>query len=84
MKKLYCVVKRGRSVGTILTPHLHKDNCFVVSLTRYEKDYMRVKQESDLHEWVAKGYSVRMSNSTAKSHRSPSLISPGSMETREV
>ena len=56
----------------------------MVSLTRFEKDYMRVKKESDLHEWVAKGYSVRMSNSTVKSHRSPSLISPGSMETREV
>jgi len=84
MKRLYCVVKRGRSAGTILTPHLHKDNCFVISLTRFGKDYMRVKQESDLHEWVDKGYSVRMSSPTVKSHRSPSLICPGSMETREV
>jgi curli biogenesis system outer membrane secretion channel CsgG len=81
MKKLYCVVKCGRSVGTILTPHLHNDNCFVVSLSRFEKDYVRIKEESDLPNWVAKGYRVWMSNPSVKSHRSPSLISPGSMET---
>jgi len=84
MKKLRYVVKRGRSVGTILTPHLHEDNHFVVSLTRYEKDYQRVKDEKDLPEWVRKGYSVRMSNPSVKSHRSPSLITPGSIETYEV
>lgn len=80
MNKLRYVVKRGRSVGTVLTPHLHEDRHYVVSLTRFEKDYKRVKDEQELVEWVKKGYSVRMSNSATESHRSPSLISPGSIE----
>lgn len=84
MRKLRYVVKRGRSVGTILTPHLHEDNHYVVSLTRYEKDYQRVKDEKTLLDWVSKGYSVRMSNTSVKSHRSPSLITPGSIEINEV
>lgn len=84
MRKLRYVVKRGRSVGTVLTPHLHEDNHYVVSLTRYEKDYQRVKDEKTLPEWVSKGYSVRMSNPSVKSHRSPSLITPGSIEIHEV
>lgn len=84
MQKLSYVVKRGRSVGTVLTPHLHVDNHFVVSLTRYERDYQRVKEEQDLVEWVRKGYSVRMSNQSVKSHRSPSLISPNSIDIRET
>lgn len=84
MKKLSYVVKRGGSVGTVLTPHLHEDNHFVVSLTRYEKDYQRVKREQDLVEWVRKGYNLRMSNQSVKSHRSPSLITPSSIEIREI
>ncbi len=84
MRKLRYVVKRGRSVGTILTPHLHEDNHYVVSLTRFEKDYQRVKDEKDLPEWVSKGYSVRMSNPSVKSHRSSSLIAPASIDIYEV
>ena len=84
MKKIRYVVKRGRSVGTVLTPHLHEDNHFVVSFTRYAKDYQRVKDEKDLPDWIAKGFSVRMSNPSVKSHRSPSLIAPASIETYEV
>ena len=84
MRKICYTVKRGRSVGTVLSPHLHADNHFVVSLSRFEKDYVRVKNEADLLDWVAKGYSVRMSNPDVKSHRSPSLISPGSIKSHEV
>jgi hypothetical protein len=84
IRKLRCIVKRGRSVGTILTPHLHEDNHYVVSFTRYEKDYQRLKDERDLPDWVAKGYSVRMSNPAVKTHRSSSLITPGSIEIYEV
>lgn len=80
MRKIRYTVTRGQSVGTILFPHLHEDNHYVVSLTRFEKDYIRVKDESALIEWMAKGYSIRMSNPEVKSHRSPSLISPGSIE----
>lgn len=84
MKTIRYTVKRGRSVGTVLSPHLHGDKHFVVSLSRFKKDYVRVNNEADLLDWVAKGYSVRMSNPDAKSHRSPSLISPGSIESCEV
>lgn len=84
MKKIRYTVKRGRSVGTVLSPHLHEDNHFVVSLSRFEKDYVRVKNEADILDWVAKGYSVRMSNPNVESHRSPSLISAGSIEYYDV
>ena len=40
--------------------------------------------ETLLEEWVRKGYSVRMSNQSVKSHRSPSLITPSSIEIREI
>lgn len=83
MKRLRYVVTRGRHVGAVLTPHLHEDNHYVVSLTRYEKDYERVRDEKALPEWVSKGYSVRMSNPSVNSHRSPSLISPSSIEIYE-
>lgn len=84
MKKLRFTVKRGRSAGTVLTPHLHDDKHFVVSLSRFKKDYIRVKEESQIATWVAKGYSVRMSNPNVASHRSPSLISPGTIEVLEA
>lgn len=84
MKKIRYTVKRGRSVGAILSPHLHEDKHFVVSPSRFEKDYVRVKSEAELLDWIAKGYGVRMSNPDIQSHRSPSLISPGSVEVYEV
>lgn len=83
MKKIRYVVKRGLFVGTVLTPHLHQDNHYVVSFTRFAKDYHRVKDERELPNWVAKGFSVRMSNPAVKLHRSPSLITPGSIEIYE-
>jgi hypothetical protein len=80
MKRLKAVVKRGEAKGTILTPHKHTDGTFVVSKTRFEKDYVRVTNEDDLPGWVAQGYGVRMSNLDVASHKSPSLISPTSIE----
>ena len=78
------VIKGYQSIGIVLSPHVHGDGHFVVSLTRFENDYIRVKYESDLLEWVAKGHSVRMSNRDVKSTASPSLITPGSIESYEV
>ena len=74
------VVKRGKGIGTVLTPHKHEDGSFVVSPTRFERDYIRVTSLDDVREWVRKGYSLRMSNQSSASHRSPSLISPASIE----
>ena len=79
MTRLQAVVKRGRAAGAVLTPHVHADGSYVVSMTRFAKDYIRVGNASDLGRWIADGYSVRMSNQAVPSHRSPSLICPGSI-----
>ena len=84
MKRIRFTVKRGRSLDTVLSPHLHEDNHFVVSLSRFKKYYVRVKNEDELIDWVKKGYSIRMSNPDVKSHRASSLISPGSIEIYEA
>jgi hypothetical protein len=81
MQKLTYTVTRGKAAGTVLTPHLHSDGSFVVSKTRFEKDYTRVNQESDLPAWVTQGYSVRMSNPSAGCP--PSLIAPKSIRNEE-
>lgn len=80
MKKLQVTVKRGKAIGTILRPHMHSDGMFVVSMTRFEKDYIRINSEAELPDWLAKGYRVRMSNPSVLNHRSPSLIAPASIE----
>ena len=72
MKKLLATVKRGKAIGTVLTPHRHSDGAYVVSMTRFEKDYIRVPLEADLPDWLAKGYRVRMSNPSVPNHKSPS------------
>jgi len=76
---LHAVVKRGKAAGTILYPHLHDDGCYVVSLSRYEKDYIRVRSIDEVKEYLTRGYSLRMSNQNEANHRSASLISPGSI-----
>ena len=83
MQKLYSVVKRGKAIGTELTPHCHADGKFVVSRTRFEKDYIRVEKEEDLPDWIKQGYKVRMSSLVVKNHKSPSLIVPDSILIRE-
>lgn len=79
MKQLQATVKRGAAIGTILTPHRHSDGTYVVSMTRFEKDYIRVASEEELPAWLAKGYRVRMSNLSVANHKSPSLIAPASI-----
>ncbi|WP_141213424.1 hypothetical protein [Pseudomonas mandelii] len=49
-------------------------------MTRFEKDYIRFANPDELPLWVDKGYSLRMSNPHVSNHRSPSLISPASIE----
>jgi hypothetical protein len=78
MKKLSYTVKRGKALGMILTPHRHGDGYFVVSMTRFEKDYIRVQHESELHEWIGRGYRVRMSE-PGNPRSAASLIAPASI-----
>lgn len=62
-------VIRGENAGTLLYPHLHKDGMFVVSKTRFERDYIRL---ADLHEvatYIADGYKVRIRSKSIKPRR---------------
>lgn len=77
--KLHAIVKRGKAIGTTLVPHRFDDGCYVVSLTRFKRDYIRVRSEADLPVWVAKGYSIRMSNPLIPEHKAASLIAPASI-----
>ncbi len=78
-KGLYCVVKRGKNAGTELTPHVYQDGCYVVSLTRFEKDYIRVPRNERLTPWLTRGFKVRMSAGGI----APCLIAPGSIDGSE-
>ncbi len=74
-KAFHAFVARGPNKGTRLYPYCHEDGMFVVSPTRYEKDYSMVASEADLEGWMLKGYRLRMSN-IAAGIDAPSLIKP--------
>ena len=76
--KLHAFVARGVKIGQLLFPHRHTDGAFVVSMTRYERDYIRVTDQDDLLGWLEKGYRLRMSN-PAGGVATPSLIEPGAI-----
>ncbi|MGY3531174.1 hypothetical protein [Bradyrhizobium sp. USDA 4452] len=76
--ELRVTVQRGRAKGSILVPHRHSDGCFVVSMTRFESDYIRLRSIREVVEHLRRGYSLRMSGDHA-STKSPSLISPSSI-----
>ncbi|MEG3166571.1 hypothetical protein U1701_18625, partial [Sphingomonas sp. PB2P19] len=72
---LHAFVARGPNSGTLLFPHQHRDGSYVVSMTRFEKDYIYVDARTDLLGWLEKGYRLRMSNKDAGA-AAPSLIEP--------
>ena len=78
--KLSSKVSRGKRKGARLTPHAYEDGQFVVSKSRFEADYIRVRDEGELPAWVEKGYSVRMSYPGG----SPRLIRPASIQVDEA
>ena len=69
------VVKRGNETAVTLVPHVHKDGKYVVSLTRFKKDYIRLNSIAEVQEYLDLGYKVRMSCRDSKNHKAPSLIS---------
>lgn len=75
MDRLHAFVTRGPKNGILLYPHKHRDGSFVVSMTRFEKDYIYIQNQSELLSWLEKGYRLRMSNKNA-GVASPSLIEP--------
>jgi hypothetical protein len=55
------------------------DGCFVVSKTRFDKDYVRLTGELEIAGWLQRGYHLLMSNQAVEGHRAPSLIAPASI-----
>ncbi len=78
--KLISQVSRGVNKGVELTPHRHKDGMYVASMTRFEKDYVRVASVEELSILMAQGFRVRMSAQGI----APSLIAPKSIKTLEA
>jgi hypothetical protein len=76
--KLHSLVSRGPNLGELLFPHKHEDGFYVVSKTRFEKDYVLVATEAEILPWLEKGYGLRMSNPD-KGITGPSLMSPKSI-----
>lgn len=70
-------VSRGKNAGAILTPHRHANGKFVVSKTRFEKDYVYLDKEAEIDSYLELGYKLRMSDPATGS--SPSLISRASI-----
>ena len=75
---LHGFVSRGARAGELLFPHKHEDGTYVVSKTRFEADYVRLTEETDILPWLEKGYGLRMSNPT-NGIAAPSLIMPKSI-----
>lgn len=72
---IHAFVTSGPDLGSILYPHRYLDGRYVVSMTRYEKDYIRVDDATQLLGWLEKGYRLRMSNPEI-GITSPRLIEP--------
>lgn len=72
---LHAFVARGPKTGVLLYPHKHRDGSYVVSMTRFEIDYIKVAESAELLDWLEKGYRLRMSNKDA-GVASPSLVEP--------
>jgi hypothetical protein len=73
---LFAVVRRGKNSGIRLLPHRFEDDRYHVSLTRQGPD-IPLANPRDIPEYLANGYSLRMSN-TAQKHK-PTLIKPESI-----
>jgi hypothetical protein len=74
------IVKRGGEIGVVLTPHKHEDGRYVASLSRFERDYIRVDSLRELKILSDNGFSIRTSNPDSQNHKSPSLVIPGSID----
>lgn len=76
--QLHAFVSRGIHSGELLFPHKHEDGAYVVSMTRFERDYVRIFEKEDILLWLEKGYRLRMSNAI-RGIFAPSLIAPESV-----
>lgn len=72
---IHAFVASGPDLGSIIYPHRYSDGRFVVSMTRFKKDYIYLDNPSELLDWLEKGYRLRMSNAQ-NGVTSPRLIKP--------
>jgi hypothetical protein len=67
--KIFAKVSRGSQKGEIVTPHRHEDGTYVVSPTRFERDYIRVSTLEEFASEIRKGLKGRMSSYAVKGPR---------------
>ena len=65
--------------GEIYIPHKNKEGKFVVSMSRFKKDYVYVDTYEEVVEYLRKGFSLRMS----AIGKPPSLISSKKIKIQE-
>jgi len=60
---IWAVSSRGRRKGAILVPHRNQRGkhagTYIASMTRFEADYVPVRDPDQLKEYAARGYSIR-------------------------
>ena len=74
--KIHACVARGGLKGESVTPHRHADGTYVVSPSRFERDYIRVSRLEEVAVLIRQGLKCRMSSSRA---RAPRLFAPASI-----
>ena len=77
---IYAKVSRGPQKGERLTPHRHADGMYVVSPTRFERDYIRVATLEAFADEIRKGLKGRMSSPVVKG---PRLFAPSSIRIED-
>lgn len=73
--KLTYTPRAGKNANKEYTPHRYSEGYYVVSETRFARDYVKVKTLNEVYACYKKGFKVRMSYCGG----TPSLISPGSI-----
>ncbi len=76
---LHFIKSRGANIGTVLRPHV-QEGSYIVSMSRFEADYIRLPLDKPLEPWLARGFKLRMS---APGH-APSLIAAASILGRAI
>jgi hypothetical protein len=79
-EQLSFTVERGEDAGLVLAPHLYEDGTYVASMTRFKKDYVRVRTLAELYLLAKQGYGIRIGPSSLR--RPPSLIPASSLGLR--
>lgn len=72
MYKIEYRVKRGKCIGKVLTPHKYVDGTYVVSKTRFKRDYVHVRSLREVVEHLDRGFKVRVSDAILRG--TPSLV----------